>query len=241
MHYRLFKPEGTEQPDRKFPVIVVVYGGPGVQRVQNEWIPPWYHYMTQRGYGILQLDNRGTANRGVAFESLIYRQLGDVEVQDQLTGVAYLKSLPWVDSSRLGVFGHSYGGYMTLMLMMKSPDTFRAGISVAPVTDWQLYDTHYTERFLGSPVDNPEGYAASNVFPYISSLSGQLLVIHGMADDNVLFTNSTKLYKALQDENLPFEIMNYPGAKHGLTGRKVNLHRYSLMDRFFDQHLGTKT
>ena len=241
LHYRLFKPKATEQPNSKFPVIVVVYGGPGVQRVQNEWIPPWYHYMTQRGYGILQLDNRGTANRGVEFESLIYRQLGDVEVQDQLTGVAYLKSLPWVDSSRLGVFGHSYGGYMTLMLMMKSPGTFRAGISVAPVTDWQLYDTHYTERFLGSPVDNPEGYAASNVFPYISSLSGQLLVIHGMADDNVLFTNSTKLYKALQDENLPFEIMNYPGAKHGLTGRKVNLHRYSLMDRFFDQHLGTKT
>ena len=240
LHYRLFKPRAAEQTDSKTPVIVVVYGGPGVQRVQNEWIPPWYHYMTQRGYGILQLDNRGSANRGVAFESPIYQRLGEVEVEDQLTGVAYLKSLPWVDSSRLGVFGHSYGGYMTLMLMMKSPGTFKAGISVAPVTDWELYDTHYTERFLGSPLENSAGYTASNVFPYISGLSGQLLVIHGMADDNVLFTNSTKLYKALQDQNLPFEIMNYPGAKHGLTERKVNLHRYSLMDRFFDQHLGTK-
>jgi len=240
LHYRLFKPGTAEQnPEKKFPVIVVVYGGPGVQRVQNEWIPPWYHYMTQRGYGILQLDNRGTANRGVAFEAPIYQQLGDVEVQDQLTGVDYLKSLSWVDSTRLGVFGHSYGGYMTLMLLMKSPETFKAGISVAPVTDWHLYDTHYTERFLGLPAENPEGYVSSNVFPYISGLSGQLLVIHGMADDNVLFTNSTKLYKALQDENLPFEIMNYPGAKHGLTGRKVNLHRYNLMDRFFDKHLGS--
>ena len=236
--YRLFQPSvSARHPEKKFPVIVVVYGGPGVQRIQNEWIPPWYHYMTQRGYGILQLDNRGSANRGVSFESPIYQQLGDVEVEDQLTGVAYLKTLPWVDQDRLGVFGHSYGGYMTLMLMMKSPETFRAGVSVAPVTDWQLYDTHYTERYLGLPADNPDGYVNSNVFPYVRGLSGQLLVIHGMADDNVLFTNSTKLYKALQDQNIPFEIMNYPGAKHGLAGRKVNLHRYNLMDRFFDKHL----
>lgn len=239
LHYRLLKPQSTSQDkDSRFPVIVVVYGGPGVQRVQQEWIPPWYHYMTQRGYGILQLDNRGTTNRGVKFESAIYQTLGDIEVRDQLTGVTYLKTLPWVDPERLGVFGHSYGGYMTLMLMMKSPDTFKAGISVAPVTDWGLYDTHYTERYLGLPSENQGGYAASNVFPYVSELKGQLLVIHGMADDNVLFTNSTKLYKALQDENLPFEIMNYPGSKHGLTGRKVNLHRYNLMDRFFDKHLG---
>ena len=236
LHYRLLKPQLSTK-GKKHPVILVVYGGPGVQRIQNEWIPPWYHYMTQRGYGILQLDNRGTANRGVQFESPIHQQLGVVEVQDQLVGVEYLKTQSWVDSERLGVFGHSYGGYMTLMLMLKSPDTFKAGISVAPVTDWRLYDTHYTERYLGLPQNNATGYQASNVFPYIHDLKGQLLLIHGMADDNVLFTNSTKLYKALQDENLPFEIMNYPGAKHGLTGRKVNLHRYSLMDRFFDKYL----
>jgi dipeptidyl-peptidase-4 len=125
---------------------------------------------------------------------------------------------------------------MTLMLMMKS-DRFSAGVSVAPVTDWHLYDTHYTERFLGHPEKNSTGYKASAVFPYAKDLTGKLLIIHGMADDNVLFTNSTKLYKTLQDLNIDFEIMNYPGAKHGLSGRKVNIHRYSMMDRFFSQHL----
>jgi dipeptidyl-peptidase-4 len=125
---------------------------------------------------------------------------------------------------------------MTLMLMMKS-GAFKAGVSVAPVTDWSLYDTHYTERYLRHPKNNPKGYRDSNVFPYVNNLSGKLLIIHGMADDNVLFSNSTKLYKALQDQNIEFEIMNYPGAKHGLVGRKTNIHRYGTMDRFFDAHL----
>jgi len=160
-----------------------------------------------------------------------------VEVADQLAGVDFVKSLDWVDADRIGVFGHSYGGYMTLMLMMKAPDVFRAGVSVAPVTDWRLYDTHYTERYLGDPEDNAEGYEASSVFPHIGHLSGNLLMIHGMADDNVLFTHSTKLYKVLQDTNIEFDMMTYPGAKHGLAGRNTNIHRYTLMDRFFDRHL----
>ncbi|MDA9316158.1 S9 family peptidase, partial [Pseudomonadales bacterium] len=220
---------------------VTVYGGPGVQRVTNEWIPPWHHYMASRGYALLQLDNRGSSNRGKAFEDPIFGRLGEVEVSDQLAGVNYATSLPWIDARRVGVFGHSYGGYMTLMLMMKAPQTFIAGVSVAPVTDWRLYDTHYTERYLGLPSQNPDGYLSSSVFPYVQNLRGKLLVIHGMADDNVLFTNSTKLYQALQDENIAFEIMNYPGAKHGLSGRKVNLHRYGMMDQFFDQHLTPTT
>jgi len=163
--------------------------------------------------------------------------LGEVEVADQLRGIEHVCALPFIDASRVGVFGHSYGGYMTLMLMMQAPDIFTAGISVAPVTDWHLYDTHYTGRYLGHPENNKPGYRDSSVFPYVAGLKGKLLLIHGMADDNVLFTNSTKLYKALQDANIRFAIMNYPGAKHGLSERKVNLHRYGMMDQFFDQNL----
>ena len=236
LHYRLIPP--TERSaDTRYPVIVTVYGGPHAQLVTRQWISPWHHYMAQRGYGLMQLDNRGSANRGVRFESAIHLELGNVEVEDQLTGVEYLKSLPWVDDKRLGVFGHSYGGFMTLMMMLKAPDTFKAGVSVAPVIDWALYDTHYTERYLGMPADNESGYEKSSVFPYLQNLKGDLLLIHGMADDNVLFLNSTKLYKALQDLNIPFDSMAYPGAKHGLIGKSVNLHRYGTMDRFFDRSL----
>ena len=235
LQYRLIKPAGRGTLPRS-PVIITVYGGPGVQSVTNEWIPAWQHYMAQRGYGLFQLDNRGSGNRGKAFEDPIYRKLGDVEVRDQLIGLQFLKLEDWVDPQRIGVFGHSYGGYMTLLMMMKS-DQLRAGISVAPVTDWSLYDTHYTERYLAHPDENPEGYVNSSVFPYIANLKGKLLVIHGMADDNVLFTNSTKLYKALQDKNIDFEMMNYPGAKHGMSGRRTNIHRFSTMDRFFDTNL----
>lgn len=236
LHYRLLPPLHVEQ-GQKYPVIVFVYGGPHAQLVTRQWLSPWQHYMASRGYGVFTLDNRGSANRGIAFEQPIHRRLGNVEVQDQLVGVDYLKSLPWVNPDRIGVFGHSYGGYMTLMLMSQAPDVFRAGVSVAPVSDWYLYDTHYTERYLGHPEDNPEGYEQSAVFPYLRDIRGALLLIHGMADDNVLFLHTTRLYKALQDANIAFETMAYPGAKHGLVGKSVNLHRYGTMDRFFDREL----
>lgn len=237
LHYRVIRPSSNKlEINGRAPLILTVYGGPGVQRVSNDWIPPWHHYMALQGYGLLQLDNRGTTNRGKAFESPIYGKLGDIEVKDQLAGIDALTTSDWVDANRLGVFGHSYGGYMTLMLLMNS-ERFKAGVSVAPVTDWRLYDTHYTERYLGHPDVNVDGYNASSVFPYAKHLTGKVLIIHGMADDNVLFSNSTKLYKTLQDLNIDFEIMNYPGAKHGLAGRNVNIHRYTMMDRFFAQHL----
>lgn len=239
LQYALMEPL-NRQAGKRYPVIVQVYGGPGVQRVTRDWAGPYPHYMASRGYGILRLDNRGSANRGKRFESPIYEQLGVCEVEDQLVGVEFLKTLPWVDPERLGVFGHSYGGYMTLMLLMKSPGTFRAGISVAPVTDWHLYDTHYTERYLGHPGQNPEGYERSAVYPWVCGLQDKLLLIHGMADDNVLFTNTTKLMKVLQDSNVDFELMTYPGAKHGIAGRATNIHRYGLMDRFLDRWLGDR-
>jgi dipeptidyl-peptidase-4 len=127
---------------------------------------------------------------------------------------------------------------MTLMLMAKAPDIFRAGISVAPVTDWKLYDTHYTERYLGHPDENASGYDQSSAFPYLDRISGKLLLIHGMADDNVLFTNTTRLMKVLQDNNIQFELMAYPGAKHGISGRTNNIHRYTMMTGFLQRHLG---
>ena len=234
--WRLLRPH-TTSPESPCPVVVVVYGGPGVRRVNNEWLTPWHHYMTSQGYAVFQLDNRGSADRGRAFESPIYRHLGHVETQDQLLGVEYLRTLDDIDGDRIGVFGHSYGGYMTLMLLTKSPGTFRCGVSVAPVTDWRLYDTHYTERYLGLPSDNAHGFEASSVFPYTSALSDPLLLIHGMADDNVLFTHTTRLYKDLQDKGLMFDTMAYPGAKHGITGRATNIHRYRMMDEFFTRHL----
>ena len=190
------------------------------------------------GFVVFTLDNRGTGYRGVAFDAPLFRRLGHVEVTDQLTGVQFLRSLPYVDENRIGILGWSYGGYMTLMCMFQAPDVFAAGVSGAPVTDWTLYDTHYTERYLGTPQRNPEGYQASSVFPYVGNLNGPLLVIHGMADDNVLFTNSTKLMKTLQEDGRPFDVMTYPGSKHALlrvpaSGR----HGYRQILRFFNTHL----
>jgi dipeptidyl-peptidase 4 len=237
LHYRIFKPRHFDSATR-YPAIVDVYGGPGVQRVANQWTGSSFtQILTRAGYVVFQLDNRGTAFRGTAFQSPIRDHLGEVEVADQVLGARWLGSQPFVDSSRIGVWGWSYGGYMTLMLMFKAPDVFRAGVSGAPVTDWTLYDTHYTERYLDKPQNNVSGYEASSVFPYAKDLRGRLLVIHGMADDNVLFLNSTKLFRRLQDLGKPFEVMVYPGAKHGLIRQHDGRHAYATILRFFDDNL----
>lgn len=233
LHYRIMRPRGAVN----VPVIVNVYGGPGVQRVTRQWQPAWCNYLLQQGYALFQLDNRGSSNRGKTFESPIYRQLGKVEVADQVSGILFLKTLDWVDPTKIGVFGHSYGGYMTLLLLALAPGLVRAGVSVAPVTDWRLYDTHYTERYMDLPDANTSGYQASSVFSTLPGLADDLLVIHGMADDNVLFTHSTRLFRALQAQNKPFEIMTYPGSKHSLAERDVSIHRYGVIERFFARTL----
>lgn len=236
LFYKLYKPKNM-QPGKKHPVIVRVYGGPHAQRVTNSWQgADMTQHMLQQGYIVYQLDNRGSNYRGTAFEFPIYETLGKVEVADQITGVKYLQSLPYVDKERIGIFGHSYGGYMALMTMFKAGDYFKAGVSGAPVTDWMLYDTHYTERYLNHPKVNASGYQQSSVFPYVSGLSGPLMVYHGMADDNVLFTNTTKLIKSLQDEGKLFELMTYPGSKHSMRGKKVKVHLNSTIMDFFDRH-----
>lgn len=236
LYYKLYTPNNMV-PGKKYPVIVNVYGGPHAQLVKNIWQgADLTQYMLQQGYVVFQLDNRGSNYRGTEFEFPIYEKLGQVEVDDQITGAKYLHTLPFVDKERIGIYGHSYGGYMALMTMFKASDYFKAGVSGAPVTDWLLYDTHYTERYLNHPKVNTHGYEQSSVFPYIQGLKNPLLVYHGMADDNVLFTNTTKLIKALQDENKQFELMTYPGSKHSMRGKKVKVHLNNTIINFFDRH-----
>jgi dipeptidyl-peptidase-4 len=238
LYYRLFKPLHFD-PHKHYPAIVDVYGGPGVQRVLDNWTGASFtQILTRAGYVVFQLDNRGTASRGTAFQAPIHGKLGDTEVADQVQGARWLGSQGFVDPSRIGVWGWSYGGYMTLMLMFKAPDVFRAGVAGAPVTDWTLYDTHYTERYLDRPQKNADGYSASSVFPYAKDLKGRLLLMHGMADDNVLFLNSTKLYRRLQDLGKPFDVMVYPGAKHGLLRQHDGRHAYQMILAYFNKNLG---
>ncbi|MBN7137264.1 peptidase S9 [Lysobacter enzymogenes] len=235
LHYSLIKPAGFD-PARRYPVVVYVYGGPAAQSVKRAWAPDFNQYLAQRGYVVFSLDNRGTPRRGASFGGALYGRQGTVEVADQLEGVKWLKSQPWVDGAKIGVYGWSNGGYMTLMMLAKASDQYACGAAGAPVTDWGLYDSHYTERYMGLPKDNPDGYREGRVLQHLDGLTSRLLLIHGMADDNVLFTNSTVLMSALQQRGRPFELMTYPGAKHGLRGRD-NLHRLRLTEDFFDRCL----
>jgi dipeptidyl-peptidase-4 len=242
LQYMLLKPRHLE-PGKRYPVLVDVYGGPGVQHVMNAWGNLFHQYLVQHGYIVFELDNRGSGLRGTKFETTLMEngtgRMGGVEVQDQVRGVEFLRGLPFVDGQRIGIFGWSYGGYMSLMCLMQAPDAFAAGVAGAPVTDWALYDTHYTERYLSTPQANPAGYASSNVLTYADRLRRPLLLVHGMADDNVLFAHSTALMKKLQDLQKPFDLMAYPGGKHGLTRQSgPGLHAYSNIVRFFDEKLG---
>ncbi|WP_282265894.1 S9 family peptidase [Stenotrophomonas sp. PS02298] len=239
LNYSVIKPEGFD-PAKKYPVAVYVYGGPASQTVTDSWPGRGDHlfnqYLAQRGYVVFSLDNRGTPRRGRDFGGALYGVQGTVEVADQLKGVEWLKSQPWVDGSRIGVQGWSNGGYMTLMLLAKASDQYACGVAGAPVTDWGLYDTHYTERYMNLPAANVDGYREARVLTHIAGLTSPLLLIHGMADDNVLFSNSTSLMSALQQRGQPFELMTYPGAKHGLSGADA-LHRYRVAENFLGRCL----
>ncbi|WP_299009336.1 S9 family peptidase [uncultured Shewanella sp.] len=236
--YRLFKPTNFD-PNKQYPVVVRVYGGPHAQLAVNAWSEQDYftQYLLQQGFIVFQLDNRGSAHRGTQFEQVIYEHLGNAELKDQLLGVDYLKGLSFVDGDNIAIYGHSYGGYMALMGIFKASNTFKAAIAGAPVSDWHLYDTHYTERYLGSPHTNDKGYEASSVFPYVKGYQSGLLIYHGMADDNVLFENSTRVYKALQDEGKLFQMIDYPGSKHSMRGEKVRNHLYRSLADFLNRKL----
>ncbi|AXK73046.1 S9 family peptidase [Lysobacter sp. TY2-98] len=239
LHYYVIKPDGFDA-SKKYPVVVNVYGGPASQTVKETWQPDLNQYLAQHGYVVFSVDNRGTPRRGAAFGGALYGKQGTVEVDDQRKALHWLTSQPWVDAKRVGVYGWSNGGYMTLMLLANGQGDYTCGVAGAPVTDWGLYDTHYTERYMDLPKSNPSGYKNARVLEHIDGLVGpnapKLLLIHGMADDNVLFTNSTALMSALQQRGQPFELMTYPGAKHGLKGKDL-LHRLKITDEFLGRCL----
>lgn len=242
LDYYLYKPEGL-QPGEQRPAITLVYGGPGVQAVHKGWRRKAFPQMlAQQGYVVFQLDNRGATNRGKKFEDHVYRAMGQIEVTDQSTGAEWLKSQDFVDPDKMGIFGWSYGGYMTLHMLAQT-DHYASGVSGAPVTDWALYDTAYTERYLGDP--NPGtpnytkgAYEKGSVFPFLEGLTEPVLLMHGMADDNVVFRHSIKLMDEMQKQNAQnLRLMTYPGEKHGFRQESNKIHRDQMILDFFDETL----
>jgi dipeptidyl-peptidase 4 len=224
----LLKPR-TMEPGRKYPVVVMVYGGPGAQSVLNYWSPRllWNH-LADRNLVVFEMDNRGTEGRGPAFEEPIYGRLGDVELEDQLAGLDYLKTLPFTDVSRAAIHGHSYGGTMTLLAMLKAPGRFQVGVAGAPVTDQRLYDTGYTERYMGLLDQNAAGYESRDLTKYAKNLQGKLFLIHSLMDENVHFQNTAQMIDALVAADKPFDMMVFPGERHGYrspTARKYVMRR----------------
>ncbi len=238
LRYRLTRPANFD-PKRRYPVFVHVYGGPTHRLVAERWTRRTLieQYFARQGYVVFSLDNRGIVRQGKAFQDEIYLNMGRVEIVDQMVGVDWLKSQDFVDPERIGIFGWSYGGYVALMALAQNPGQFAAGVAVAPVTDWALYDTHYTERYLGTPQAQTQAYAQGNVLNWSQRLQDPLLLIHPMADDNVLFTHSTLLMQQLQEQRIPFDLMTYPGEKHGISGANQRVHVHEMIARFFHQHL----
>ena len=234
LHWMMITP--PLEPGKTYPVFSYHYGGPHAQVVNKGWQGALAQAIVDKGYIYFAIDGRGSDNRGVKFESAIARAMGSVEVEDQLAGARYVKSLPFVDPKRVSTFGWSYGGYMTIKMLEAHPGEWAAGIAVAPVTRWQLYDTHYTERYLGDPGKEPKVYEGSNALADTAKISDPLLLVHGMADDNVVFENSTALIAKLQAEAVPFEMMLYPGYTHRISGPKVSKHLYETMFRFLDRN-----
>jgi len=227
-------------PARRYPVLIFVYGGPHAQLVRDAWTGSrglWHRMMASRGYLVWTLDNRGAGGYGHAWETPIDRAMGRQELADQLDGVAYLKSLPYVDGSRIGIWGWSYGGYMTLYALFNAPDTFKAGVAVAPVTDWRDYDTIYTERYMDTPQENPEGYRDSSPLSRAKDLKAALLLVHGTADDNVHMQNSVQLLDRLVMADRPVRFMLYPGKNHGIPGKEARIHLFEKITRFIEENL----
>ena len=234
LHWMMLKP--AMEPGKRYPVFFSHYGGPGPQMVTKGWGGALAQSIVDKGYIYFVLDNRGSANRGVDFEQPIYRAMGGVEVRDQRVGAEFLKSLDFVHPAKIAIYGWSYGGYMTLKQLQADPGLYAAGISGAPVTRWELYDTHYTERYMGDPREVPEAYQQASAIPDATKISDPLLLIHGMADDNVVFENSSELISVLQENNVPFEMMLYPGYTHRVSGEKVGPHVWNSIMRFLDAH-----
>ena len=219
-----------------------VYGGPGTGAgVQKSWQPATSQLLTEAGYVVFRLDNRGEGDRSQAFETSNYRQLGVVETEDQTMAAQWLKRQPFVDPERIAIMGWSYGGFMSLMTLTEPEAGLAGAMAGAAPTDWALYDTHYTERYMSTPQDNPEGYARTDVLPRLGDMTGRLLILHGMADDNVILPNATRVIDKLQEQSLPFEMMLYPGQRHGVRGDPRQLQQWRTYLDFLDRTIGTRS
>ncbi|MGC8865201.1 MAG: S9 family peptidase [Bacteroidales bacterium] len=227
-------------PDKRYPVLVYLYGGPGSQTVTNSWGGGqlWYQMLAQKGILIVSVDNRGTGFRGEEFRKMTYGQLGKYETEDQIELAKYLINKGMAEPGHIGIFGWSYGGYMSSLCMTKGSDYYNVGIAVAPVTNWRYYDNIYTERYMGLPKDNPTGYDENSPINHVDKLKGKYLLIHGTADDNVHFQNSAEMVTALVNANKQFQTMYYPNSNHGIyTGRNTTYHLYTLMTGFLLDNL----
>lgn len=239
LHYWIMKPANFDST-KKYPVLMYVYGGPGAQTVNNSWERAdfsWYQMLTQKGYIVVSVENRGTGARGEAFKKATYMQLGKLETEDQISGAEFLGNLSYVDKDRIGIFGWSYGGYMSALCMTKGNAFFKAGIAVAPVTNWRYYDNIYTERYMRKPQDNASGYDDNSPINHVNKLKGKFLLVHGSGDDNVHVQNSMDLITALVNANKQFDLMIYPNKNHGIYGGNTRLHLYKKMTDFILQNL----
>lgn len=238
LYCRMIKPTHFD-PAKKYPVIVYVYGGPHDQLVNKTWLNDarwWQYYMASKGYIAFTVDGRGSDNRGAAFENVIHRNLGVAETADQMKGIEYLKSLPYVDNNRIGVHGWSYGGFMTLNLMLKHPDTFKVGVSGGPVVDWKMYEVMYGERYMDTPQENPEGYENANMMNYIDRLQGKLMIIHGVQDQTVVMQHSIQFLKRCIDKGKQLDFFVYPTHEHNVRG-KDRVHLMEKVSNYFLENL----
>ena len=237
LQYSMLKPLNFD-PSKKYPAIVYIYGGPAKAMVTKSWVAPSLRLYQDAGYVVFTLDNRGTPDRSKKFTRAIYKKFGGPDIDDQIKGAKFLQSLPYIDGKRIGITGWSQGGFVTLMAMTAKDTPFAAGVAGAPPTQWGLYDTAYTERYMAMPDENKDGYAQSDVLNRLHNLKpNSLMIMHGMADDNVLFDNTTRVIAALQAKSIPFETMLYPGEKHGLKGNAKKKHQFQSALDFFDRHL----
>ena len=225
---------------KKYPVFMTVYGGPGHNTVEDQWEGAnylWHMMLAQKGYIVVSVDNRGTQYRGEAFKKSTYMQLGRYETEDQITAAKYLGSLPFVDATRIGIQGWSYGGYMSSLCITKGADVFKMAIAVAPVTNWRYYDSIYTERFMQLPQNNAAGYDDNSPINHVARLKGKYLLIHGTADDNVHFQNSVEMVSALIKANKQFDMFMYPDKNHGIYGGNTRMHLYGMMTDYILRNL----
>lgn len=235
----MVKPQNFD-PSKKYPVFLTFYGGPGRNMVNNSFDGGgyfWHQMLAQKGYIVMCVDNRGTGYRGVAFKKCTYKQLGKLEVADQIETAKYLGTLPYVDKTRIGTFGWSFGGYLSSLCITKGADYFKMAIAVAPVTNWRYYDNIYTERFMSLPQENASGYDDNSPINYVNKLKGKYLLIHGSGDDNVHYQNSMEMVTALVNANKQFDLFIYPDKNHGISGGNTRLHLYTKMTNFILNNL----